>query len=123
MKKLLVSILFLSALSNGCSLFRLNENKFAVSISYNANKSENDLRNIRVVVGSDKFWWSAIKHGEKKSVNLYVKKNYRGNLSLIYEVTGKKMSWESENFTENSNYEIDLIVNSKGDVSKIIKTK
>lgn len=112
-----------SVFLTGCSFFRSNENKFAVSVKYKADDSATELKNVSVIIGSDKFWWSDISSGEVKTVNLYTEKNIKANLTFIFEINGEKKTWESENFTENANYQIDLTVDSKGVVSKNIEGK
>lgn len=123
MRILLIPILLTTALLFGCGLFRFNENKFAVNVKYQTDVKEAKLSNVSVIIGSDKFWWSDIKAGEEKNVNLYTEKNSFVNITLIYEINGEEMSWESEYFTVNSNYAVDLEVDSKGVVNKTIKSK
>ncbi len=116
----IVPIIILSALFllSGCFLFRGNTNKFAVKVKFSDDSRQQKLENVRVIIGSDKFWWNAFEAGEEKSVNLFAEKNAVNNVTLLYKIGGKEMVWESENLAENADFQINLILDKEGNVTK-----
>ncbi|HMS43488.1 MAG TPA: hypothetical protein PKE69_24880 [Pyrinomonadaceae bacterium] len=111
-------------LMSSCFLFRGNTNKFAVKVNFSGDAAMQKLEDVRVIIGSDNFWWSDFKMGEEKSVNLYAAKNAVNNVTLLYKIGGKAMSWESENLAENADYQINLTIDKDGNVTKnLVKLK
>ena len=105
-------------LMSSCFLFRGDTNKFAVKVNFSGDAAVQKLEDVRVIIGSDKFRWNGFEAGEEKSVNLYVAKNAANNVTLLYKIGGREMSWESENLAENANYQINLTIDKDGNVTK-----
>ena len=105
-------------LMSSCFLFRGDTNKFAVKVNFSGDAAVQKLEDVRVIIGSDKFRWNSFEAGEEKSVNLYVAKNAANNVTLLYKIGGREMSWESENLAENADYQINLTIDKDGNVTK-----
>ncbi len=105
-------------LMSSCFLFRGDTNKFAVKVNFSGDSAVQKLEDVRVIIGSDKFRWNSFEAGEEKSVNLYAAKNAANNVTLLYKIGGREMSWESENLAENANYQINLTIDKDGNVTK-----
>jgi len=105
-------------LMSSCFLFRGDTNKFAVKVNFSGDAAVQKLEDVRVIIGSDKFRWNGFEAGEEKSVNLYVAKNAANNVTLLYKIGGREMSWESENLAENADYQINLTIDKDGNVTK-----
>lgn len=105
-------------LMSSCFLFRGDTDKFAVKVTFSGDATVQKLEDVRVIIGSDKFRWNSFEAGEEKSVNLYAAKNVANNVTLLYKIGGKEMSWESENLAENADYQINLTIDKDGNVTK-----
>jgi len=105
-------------LMSSCFLFRSDTNKFAVKVNFSGDAAVQKLEDVRVIIGSDKFRWNSFEAGEEKSVNLYAAKNVANNVTLLYKIGGREMSWESENLAENADYQINLTIDKDGNVTK-----
>ena len=105
-------------LMSSCFLFRGDTNKFAVKVNFSGDAAVQKLEDVRVIIGSDKFRWNSFEAGEEKSVNLYAAKNAANNVTLLYKLGGREMSWESENLAENADYQINLTIDKDGNVTK-----
>lgn len=118
----LVSIILIAGIFSlqGCGFFRGNKDKFSVKIKFVAENNQEKLEDVRVIIGSDKFWWNAIESGQTESVNLFAEKDAVNNLTLFYKIGGKDMSWESENFAANADYRVDLTIEKDGKVKSAI---
>jgi len=104
----------------GCSFFRGNKDKFTVNIKFAAENNRQKLEDVRVIIGSDKFWWNSIESGKEESVNLYAEKDAVNNVTLLFKIGGKEMSWESESFIENADHRVDLMIDKDGKVTNVI---
>jgi hypothetical protein len=105
---------------SGCSFFNSDTNKYFVTVKYDGGETKKSLKNISIVIGSDKFWWSSVESGEKKSVTLYAEKNPVINASLFYSLDDRERTWEIGNFPENADYKIDLTINAEGSIEQNI---
>lgn len=115
-KKILFVLSFLTILSMfGCYFFRSDVNKYIVKVRFNSGEK---LENVSAVVGADKFWWTSFDAGEEKTVNLFSDKNAVNNLTLLYTLGGRQRTWESANFAENADYQINVTIDSAGNVAE-----
>lgn len=117
-KKFLLLPVLTVLLMFGCNYFRSDVNKYAVNIKFNGGASGEKPESVSAVIGADKFWWSSIEAGEEKTVNLFSDKNAVNSLTLLYTLGGRQKTWESANFAENSDYQINLTIDSEGNVTE-----
>ena len=112
--------LVFTTILGGCSFFRQDSNKYSVKISYTGETTSPIAEDVRVIIGEDKYWWPEIKPGEEKAVDLYSKKGSPVNLTLLYNINGKQIAWDSEDLDKNGSYKISLNINSESVTDKSI---
>ncbi len=112
----LVSAVFLTI---GCS--KPDQIRFDIDLRYLASESKpaniSELKEVRVIVGGDKFNWPIVKAGDRQTVSLYTNKNGQNELTLQYTLNGVNTTWEMKDFARGVNYKIALVINEKGVVN------
>jgi hypothetical protein len=117
-KKILLLPVLTILLMFGCNYFRSDVNKYVVNIKFSGGVNGEKPESVSAIVGADKFWWTSLEAGEEKTVNLFSDKNAVNNLTLLYTLGGKQKNWESANFAENSDYQINITIDSEGSVTE-----
>ena len=64
--------------------------EYAITVRYDGETRADPIENVRVVIGTDKFWWPRINAGEEKSVTLRPTANSADDLTVLFAMKEKE---------------------------------
>ena len=107
--------LFVSTLSTGCSLW--DNTAVKVKIAFTETNDLQQLANVSVIAGGEKFFWHYLDAGEVKTVTLAPGPRNDRQLTVLYRLDGEKKVWEGPKFSWGTGYRIEVNIDGRGNVT------